>query len=177
MNLLQLVSDEVLNFLAEYFDYDEESLLDKYHEKRGFHSIPQKKVPVEGEYVGNVETSGRMKLDMPEPIYKNPKNLEGFPPMARGILLQNGDVYLNTGQKGLHDDILSFLAKKRIVPFGTTHDWTEKHPEEFVAIHRMGNSNIIAGSTSYNTFPHIPDHYIEHFDNANSKHTYKFQHI
>ena len=178
MNLLKIVAEEVVKFINEYFDPEEESLIDKYHAAKGIHTLPPKEQEVDGDYIGSIthtwQVLGDMPLKNPVPVYKNPRNINAFPKETRGILLQNGDVYLANGSDGLHDDILNLLGKKRIVPLAATHNWYTKYPEEFVAIQRV--QNFFIGSASYDSFPNIPDQYIEHFDNANRKHPYKFKH-
>ena len=174
MNLQNLIILEFQSFIREYFDPDEETLIDKYHATKGIHTQPPKE-EIDGEFIGNVTYSWERKTKEPIPLYKNPRNLNGFPKETRGVILQNGDIYLAAHTDALHDNILMLLSKKGIVPTAATFNWYRDFPEEFVAIQRMGNTNIFTSSASYADFPKTPDVYIEHFDNANDKHPYKFK--
>ena len=174
MSLHNLIAEELQSFVQEYFDYDEESLIDKYHAARGIHTQPPKE-GIDGEFIGNITYSWDRKLKEPIPLYKNPRNLNGFTKETRGILLQNGDVYLAAHTDALHDNILILLSSKGIVSKAATFEWYRNFPEEFVAIQQLGNTNIFTSSVSYDGFPKTPDVYIEHFDNANNKHSYKFK--
>jgi hypothetical protein len=79
-------------------------------------------------------------------IIKNPINLKGFGNNVRGIITTNGDIYLEEESQGIHNDILSALKSKGIVPSATGKQWGNQLPQQsgFLTVQRYKNSNIIA---------------------------------
>jgi hypothetical protein len=167
--ILQLIKEELEN----WFD-DEPSMADKYYEKNVMPqpTMPKSDVPIDAELVGYVDKSWTQQLKTPIPVYKNPKNLNGFGTEARGVLLNNGEFYLSISASAMHDNILDMLAEKGILPLGKTHYYATMYPEEFVAVQRNFNTNTFSQSSAYDEFP---PYYEEIFRLASQKHPYKFK--
>jgi hypothetical protein len=172
-NIIRIIKEE----LDRWFD-DEPTLLDRYYEKKFGVSKPQvqpQPEQIDGELVGYLDKSWEQKLDIPIPVYKNPKTLKGFETSARGVLLANGDFFLGKTSNAMHWNILQLLVKLgyiandvSIASYGTTE------PEEFITVIRVYNSNYFSQSEAYDEFP---IYYQIMFDEANKKHSYKFKHL
>jgi hypothetical protein len=174
--LFRIIKEEVQDFFSDWQTSDEPSVADKYYEK--YYGIdttnPNKEVVnVDADVVGYVTTDwGRRKLDVPIPIYKNPKTLEGIGRMTRGILLSNGDFYVAKTYYAAHEIILEILANKNIIPHNIQFDYQHELPDEYIAVQRTGESNKFVQSSAYRQFP---EKYVQIFNNANRLHPYKFQ--
>ena len=165
--LLQIIKEE----LEDFYDYDkEQSMADKYLEKNTTVATMSSNIKIEAEIVGYVDRGMSGKLKEPIPVYKNPKNLNGFSSNSRGVLLSNGDFCLAPSPI-LHDFILEMLGQKGIIPYGKVYDYNLKFPEEFIAVIRIGNTNKFGQSTAYFKFP---EYYQEIFDLANKKQPFEF---
>lgn len=165
--LLRIIKEEL-----EYFYDDEQGMADRYFEKNyGTQTTTMNpEVKINAELVGYVDkvwggASARI------PVYKNPPNLVGFAASARGILLNNGDLYLASTDNALHTNILNMLGQKGIVPISKTIGYEELFPNEFVAVIRVGNTEVFAQSSAYHSFP---EHYKEIFAIGTQKQPFRF---
>lgn len=175
-NIIQIIKEEV----ERWFD-NEPSLLDKYYEKKFGTTSPQPKQQYnpndisKGTLVGYLDKTWSEKLKYPIPVYKNPKDLSGFGVNARGVLLENGDLFLGKTQEAMHWNILQLLVKLGYLSASvSTASYGDKLPEEFITVIRVGNSNYFSQSGAYDEFP---IYYDIMFDEANKKHSYKFKEI
>ena len=108
--LLQIIKEE----LEDFYDYNkEQSMADKYLEKNTTVAAMSPNIKIDAEIVGYVDKGMSGKLKEPIPVYKNPKNLNGFSSNSRGVLLSNGDFCL-APLPILHDFILEMLGQKGI---------------------------------------------------------------
>ena len=157
--LIQIIKEEVENFFNS-----EPSIADKIYQDRGI--IPKPIEKVHGHIIGYVKTSWGIEFprnQQPVPVFKNPINLTGFDPMARGILVANGDLYLAQTEDALHYDIASLLAKDNIIPWSSvTKDYGDLMPKEYVAVIRvMGTNRFTQTPNTYKAFPDYYNEYIE----------------
>lgn len=167
--IIQIIKEEISGFYNDWDMNDEPSIADRYYEKKlGITTPPKGKV--DAEEIGYVTTMWGKKIDSPIPVYKNPKSLDGFERYCRGILLNNGDLYLANSDKAMHDDILKMLAGIGLIPLGKTYNYSTEYPEEFVAVQKNFD-NSFTQSMAYDDFP---VYYAQMFDDANRKHPYKF---
>ena len=165
--VLQIIKEE----LEDFYDYDkEQSMADKYLEKNTTVATMSPNIKIDAEIVGYVDRGMSGKLKEPIPVYKNPKNLNGFSSNSRGVLLSNGDFCL-APLPILHDFILEMLGQKGIIPYGKVYDYNLEYPEEFIAVIRIGNTNKFGQSSAYGEFP---EYYQEIFDLANKKQPFYF---
>jgi len=168
--LLQIINEEV----QQWFD-DEPSLADRIYQNRGIIASPprpQVQGDVSGELFGYLtKTWAGGRYNEPVPIYKNPRNLRGYDPIVRGVLVSNGDVYISKFGDGLHYDIIHLLAKEGVIPMSAVvPNYTQTMPEEYITIIRMG-SNRFTQSDGYYDFP---PYYEEMFEVANSSQPFQF---
>ena len=172
LNLIQIIKEELDN----WFD-DEPSLADKYYQKNlGITKQPsqQQLQKLSGEYIGDLNKAWSINLDKPVAVYKNPENLNGFDNNTRGILLDNGDIYLAQNRTGLHFNIIELLGKKNIIPMNSVvHNYGRKMPENYITIVRNGNNGFIQ-STAYDEFP---PYYEAMFDYANEVQPFTFTQV
>ena len=117
--LLQIIKEEIEN----WFNGDDQSALNAYSDKFLSTNAPPAAVApaqqtqqpkLDGELVGYVTKEWTRQLQVPIPIFKNPKSLTGAEAGARGVLLNNGDFYLTPKANAMHDNILATLGKKSI---------------------------------------------------------------
>jgi len=173
INQKKIINEEIRLLFEIYntWDNDEPSIADKLYSKIGISPSEPKKINIDAELIGFVDKLWDKPIE-PIPIYKNPKNLVGFNSNTRGILLNNGDLYLGQSPKALHENMLELLAKKNIIPFTSIKDYNYNYPNEFIAVVRIENTNNFGESTAYYFFP---KHYLQIFNIANKKQPYIFK--
>ena len=172
-SLLQLIKEEFINILSENFGYDDTSILDKYFQKKtGSYQEPSQtpsSSEINAELIGFITKHISVPLKNPVGLYKNPKNLNGFSDDCRGVLLNNGDIYLAQNLNALHYNIIETLVENRILPPGSIQ-YEEKPPSTFVAVQRFDNSRTFTQSSAYEF--DSPNYYKELFDIGNQKQPY-----
>jgi hypothetical protein len=176
--LLQIIREEVQN----WFNDDDQSNLNAYSDKYMSTNAPPAAVAptqtqqpkLDGELVGYVTKEWTRDLKVPIPIFKNPRSLTGAEAGARGVLMANGDFYLTPKANAMHDNILSALGEKGIIPYGKSVEYYQYYPDEFVAVQRIGNTNVFGQSSAYDKFP---EYYQEIFKIGEQKQPYKFRAI
>ena len=166
LSIAQLIKEELEDFVKDYWQDDNQpSLADKVFAKNQGVDLKQD-TPIDAELVGYINNR--------HPVYKNPKNLNGFANNTRGILMANGDLYLGKTLGAFHSYILDLLAKHNIVPFAAQYNYDIEYPDGFVAVQRIGFSDVFAQSEAYKEFP---NYYYEIFDNGSAKQPYTFKHL
>ena len=176
LSLLQIIKEEVENFFNNTQQNGEPSMADNYYNKLvgASQQKPEVSTPkISGELIGQVDKQWDTPLEIPIPVYKNPTNLMGFSNNARGILLNNGDLYLGQTYNALHDNLLTLLAQKRIISYDKQLDYSTKFPEEFVAVIRTMHTNYFSDSSEYK-YSAFPEYYAEIFNLANQKQPFRF---
>ena len=171
IDIIELINEEIDKYYSDWTMDDEPSLADKMYQKK--YGIETKQAPVEinSELVGYVNKQATRPIT-PVGIYKNPRNLKGFGDDTRGILLNNGDLYLAQNYQPRHANILDLLSDKGIIPFASKFDYDKKYPPNFVAVVRAGNENTFGQSSAYDVFP---NEYIEIFQNADLHQPFQFK--
>jgi len=86
------------------------------------------------------------------PIYKNPKSLDGFDKGVRGIVTENGDLYLAFSQEGpIHQTIINALKSVGVIT-GKTGGWEDVdnfNEFDFITIQRVWGKEKFAIGESY----------------------------
>ena len=171
-NIIQIIKEEINRFYSDWSNSEEPSLADRLYQKKYNIETPKAPQEINAELVGVVTKQATRPLNPGVPVYKNPRNLQGFANNTRGILLATGDFYVAQNANALHANMLDLLADKGIVPYASKFDYEEKYPNEFVAVQRNENTNQFGQSSAYNEFP---NHYLELFNVGNMKQPYKFE--
>ncbi len=86
-------------------------------------------------------TEGNWKL------IKNPQTLEGFLPSVRGVITENGDLFLESHSAKIHNDLLQILQEMGVLPTDAiTKNWTGKFPQEtrFLTVQRYKDTQYVA---------------------------------
>jgi len=176
--LLQIIKEEISNYTSDWSMNDEPSLADKIYQRQGIDTTAKPETPPEqlsGQLVGYLDKAWSTKLNKPVAVYKNPTNLNGFDPYARGVLLSNADIYVAQSEKGLHLNIIELLGKIGAIPQSAVMtDYGQRLPEEYITLVRVAGMNAFAQSTAYDEFP---IYYEAMFDLANQKQPYKFKQL
>jgi hypothetical protein len=177
--ILQIIKEEVNGFYNDWSMNDEPSLADKIYQRQGIDTAnPNTNAPQEqlsGELAGYLTEAWGTKLNKPVAIYKNPRNLRGYEPFTRGVLLNNGDIYVSQTDKGLHFNIIEFLGKIGAIPQSAVMgDYGKRLPEEYITIVRVGGIDAFAQSPAYDKFP---IYYEVMFDLANQKQPFRFKQL
>jgi len=177
-----IIIAETKRFIKEYFDDDEESLADKMFNKK-YNQVPKttkaNSDPSMGELVGYIYKDNFKILKEPIAIYKNPKSLKNFGNDTRAILTDKIDLYVATSYEALHIFILGLLVDKNILSYGSTLNYMEEMPEEFIALRRAGNTNTfgqgryISNLEGYTV--RFPKYYYMMFEHANNKFPFEFK--
>ena len=165
LSIAQLIKEELQDFVKDYWqDNNKPSLADKVFAKNQGVDLKQD-TPIDAELVGYINNR--------HPVYKNPKNLNGFANNTRGILMANGDLYLGKTLGAFHTYILALLAEHNIVPFAAQYDY-DLGEHDYVAVQRIVFSDVFAQSEVYKEFPNS---YYEIFDNGTAKQPYTFKYL
>ena len=80
-------------------------------------------------------------------LIKNPKSLEHFGKKCRGVILLNGDLYIESFSNAtIHNDLLKELYIQNIFSESPAKNWSKKLPEEsgFLTVQRFNDTDIIA---------------------------------
>jgi hypothetical protein len=79
-------------------------------------------------------------------LIKNPTSLKDFGSEVRGVILPNGDFYLESTFGSIHQDILKILHAKGVLKEEPTRNWGRKLPQEsgFLTVQRYKDSDKIA---------------------------------
>jgi len=96
--------------------------------------------------------SGKFAKDKSFPLFKNPKSMNGFPGGCRGVIMDNGDLYVVADAKSIiHTDILETLSDKGIVTYGISgwDDPTTLDKFRFVIIQQLWNKPAFTIGESY----------------------------
>jgi dihydrofolate reductase len=109
-NIFKLVFKSILD----------ESLSDKFLQKKGILTIDTNPDDV---LISNKEHNDIYKVKTHfiiggkefYNVYKNPTSLDHIGIDARGVILANGDLYLSESFYPLHDEIVEFLIKNKII--------------------------------------------------------------
>ncbi|MBN1637327.1 MAG: hypothetical protein JW866_00035 [Ignavibacteriales bacterium] len=172
LNIFQIIKEEIQDYFSDW-GVSEPSIADKYYEKRlGISQSPPPE-EINAELFGFVTMQWDKPMKQPIPVYKNPRTLTGFLSDTRGILLNNGDLYLAQSYNALHENILELLAEHGIVPITSIAGYEQNFPQQFVAVVRAGNSTTFGQSSAYDYFP---EHYVEIFKTGNEKQPFNFKH-
>lgn len=140
-----LVSENLNEFLKE-------GVGDKYAERKWGISDPES--DLEKSYKEHKAKSAEHKVGeiKGKPLLKNPDSLSLLPNGARGVITENGDLYIVADSESLiHTDILEALKKAGKIK-GNPSGWEDPMdiPKYgFVAVQRVWNKPIIAISESY----------------------------
>lgn len=138
-----------------------EGVADKYAEKE-FH-IPQEYEKFEkthsqeeikqsgAEEIGIITQSmiGNKPLRIPVKVFKNPKSFKNFGIGVRGVIMQNGDLYLASSADVIHYDILALMEEKNIIPDGAGKGWEDMNKRDFLTVQRVALFDVIAIGESY----------------------------
>ena len=169
-SITRIIKEELQKLFEMWDDWDNEpSIADKIYAKKGI--IPQEKTRINADLIGYVDKLWDKPIN-PIPVYKNPKNLIGFQPNTRAIVLDTGDLYVAESYNALHDNILDLLASKNIIPLASKYNYNSNYPEEFIAVVRVSDTTTFGESSAYDVFP---PHYYQIFDIANQKQPYIFK--
>jgi len=136
------------------FDPDElkEGVGDKYAEKFG---VPNEDTEFEKKFQSaqvkkSSEVVGTVK---DKPILKNPKSLVHIPEGARGVIMENGDLYLVADAENvIHEDLLIALSKIGLIPSNKVRGWDDQDTIDnfkFATVQRVWNLPVIAVGESY----------------------------
>ncbi len=89
-------------------------------------------------------------------ILKNPGSLSEIGEFARGIILENGDLFIESFSNGtIHNNILKILYSEGILQGSFSRRWTRQTPDisGFLTVQRYGSTNILCiGESNRNLY-------------------------
>lgn len=92
-------------------------------------------------------------------LIKNPGSLSSIGEFARGVILANGDLYLENFSSGtIHNDILRILFSNGIINGTFKSNWTKKTPDstDFLTVQRFAGYNVICiGESNRNLYSKV----------------------
>jgi hypothetical protein len=96
-------------------------------------------------------------------LIKNPNNLKNFGANVRGVIMPNGDFYLENKSDVIHNDILKTLSQKGLFKAVPQKNWGRKLPSEsgFLTVQRYKDSDFISIGES-NRLIYTADEYEKH---------------
>jgi hypothetical protein len=161
-NILKIIKEEVATYFNE--DVGDEYLKRKYHMKGEFDDFENKYISHQQNDDKVIYREGDWKL------IKNPESLKDMGRSARGIIMSNGDLYLESfSGKKIHNDLLKILYNKGILSYLPKKNWGRKSPNEtgFLTVQRYKTSPYIAIGES-NRRIYDEEEYQEHIDEYES---------
>ncbi len=169
MDILKIIREEFQRVYENDDWYnDEESLADKMLNQRFGISTQEKQQTFDnqqGKFVGYVGG------DKSQPIYLNPKSLEGFDDKCRGAIFANGDLYLSKSSEVYHYRLFLALEQRNIIANGEAVHYSN-FPDKYIAVARKGNSNVFIPSENYKDDSYD---YIVNVFNNNKNHNLVFK--
>lgn len=141
MDLKKIIKETIQDFYSE--DVGDEYLKRKYGMSGEFDKF-------EKSYKSQKSTENDVDVihtDDNWRLLKNPSSLEYIGDDARGVIMPNGDLYIESyGGLKIHNDILKILAQKGVLSSVPKKNWTRKLPQEsgFLTVQRYNNSPYIA---------------------------------
>ena len=149
MDIIKIIREEYQRLYENIGDNDwyndEESLADKMLNQRFGISTQEKKpslVDQQGKFIGYVGG------DKSQPIYLNPKSLDGFDDQCRGAIFANGDLYLSKSSEVYHYRLFLALEQRGIIANGEARHYAA-FPDKYVAVIRLGTSTDFLPSSNY----------------------------
>ena len=141
-NKIEKIIEEVIN---QNF---KEDVGDEYLKRK--YSIPGEFDDFEAKF--KASQAGEQKLNIVHRdgdwvLYKNPNTLTYSTAKARGVITEDGDLYLESvSGKKIHHDILKILYDKGILKNAPDKSWGRKSPTDsgFLTVQRYQNSKYIA---------------------------------
>jgi hypothetical protein len=107
-----------------------------------------------------------IKKDKDMILVKNPTNLHNIRNNSRGVVLDNGDLYVETNPLVVHDTILDELIKIGIIK--NKDDWYTKPPREigFLTIqkHKYNNKWYLGTAYHFGMFKYTKKYYKQQFE-------------
>jgi hypothetical protein len=75
-------------------------------------------------------------------IIKNPKSLKNIEPNVRGVIDNDGNLYIEKSPYVTHSVLLIYLSEKGIIPYFRL--WHITLPTDFITVQRYSDTNIFA---------------------------------
>lgn len=169
-----------LNILKEeldnWFDNNEPSLADNiYNQKYGINADNNTEEAdnaySQGQYIGSTTNSyNTTKVK----IFLNPLSLHKFQTRCRGVVMDNGDLYLANTPNLTHYNIIDFLSEKKILADNMKQWYYRIVPTNFVAVVRNYSLDEFFESESYYHNPEIFQRIEQIFNELNKNNRYTF---
>lgn len=155
MKLIKIINEVITNFYKE--GVGDEYLKRKYGMKTDDDRF-------EKQYA--TQNKNGFYRDKDWVLLKNPSSSDEFNNGARGVIVPNGDLYIEGyGGERIHNDILKILAQKNVLGSIPRKNWTRKLPNEagFLTVQQYKNSPYIAIGES-NRLIYDQDDYNKYID-------------
>lgn len=102
-------------------------------------------------YDDNVQTNDKDIIVIEDDVWdgekwkliKNPSSLRNFPARVRGIVMKNGDLYLEHKAYHIHSNILDKMVEKGMIHKEDTKRWYKSFPKVFLTIQRDEDTNVL----------------------------------
>jgi plasmid maintenance system antidote protein VapI len=169
-SLVKIINEELNELLIEQNITDD--VADKYFRKLSgepdeFKNFEKKYASVQSQEDNNEVFNVRNSDNWT--IIKNPVDLNSFESAVRGVIISNGDFYLELTSNGtIHNDIISILKEKGIISSLVQKNWGLKIPQEsgFLTVQRYKKSLSIAIGESNRLIYSIENYnkYISYYD-------------
>jgi len=178
-NILTIIKDTISEWLKEQNIY--EGVGDKFFQSKtgrpdDFNDF-EKNFALKQSKESNYEIFYKRNSDN-WTIIKNPNSLKNFAPSVRGVISQNGDLYLELIPNGtIHNDIIDVLKEMGVLSASIKKNWGSKIPQEsgFLTVQKYRNYPIIAIGESnrliydINNYNNLINYYNEFLNKAKSK--------
>lgn len=160
--IINLIKEEIENYFQE--DVGDEYLKRKHGMEGEFDEFEKRYISHKQQDDNVVYREGDWKL------IKNPNTLKDIGHSVRGVVLDSGDLYLESySGKKIHNDLLKILYDNGILSYLPKKNWGKKSPNEtgFLTVQRYKTSPYIAIGES-NRYIYDEDDYQEHVDEYES---------
>jgi hypothetical protein len=138
--LVQIIKEEINEGVADTLLQKRYGVQPEFTDFERQYNLQQLKKKQMGDRDVVVNTDGNCNL------IKNPSSLNNIGNSVRGVILPNGDLYLESFSEKIHYDLLRILANLHLLFENPKKNWSRKLPQEsgFLTVQRYKNSPYIS---------------------------------
>jgi hypothetical protein len=138
--LVQIIKEEINEGVADTLLQKRYGVQPEFTDFERQYNLQQLKKKQMGDRDVVVNTDGNWNL------IKNPSSLNNIGNSVRGVILPNGDLYLESFSEKIHYDLLRILANLHLLLENPKKNWSRKLPQEsgFLTVQRYKNSPYIS---------------------------------
>ena len=163
LKLIKIINEEISEGVADIYAQKKHGISPEFSEFEKQYNVQQIKSKQMKDNDVVVYSEGNWSL------IKNPSSLENIGSSARGVILQNGDLYIESfGGEKIHHDIFKYLYQLGIIKESPKKYWSNRLPQDVgvLTVQRYMNTSDIAIGESNRLIYDKEDYnqYIKYYD-------------